>query len=137
MKYSTKQELIRHLVEGWSREGIKTTCLRHTLRGDVLWAVWERTFPLRSPDRWISCEVLTNSDKGLIYKSMEEWDYPKHYTCPLAYLDMVPEAVRQDWRDQVIVYHQKIKDRRNKIRKKKGLKLLEVFTGVLRVQIQL
>lgn len=86
------------LGEGWQ-------CLAHTARGNVLWTVEQR------PDghRFIGC-ILLSKERGYGWgaKAMEESVHPYHYSCPLSYLDMAPEACAV-WREKVRFYHERRK----------------------------
>lgn len=84
------------LGEGWQ-------CLAHSTRGNVLWTVEQR------PDghRFIGC-MLLSKERGYGWgsKAMEESMHPYYYSCPLAYLDMVPQA-NAAWREGVRAYHER------------------------------
>lgn len=109
--WQTKADLVRHLTgPGYGGEHLR--CLRHALRGNVLWTVHER----RTDDgvrRFIGCFLLgRQADVGWGYKDMDESMGPCYHTCPLAYLDEVPcpdnEYARQ-WREQVRERHARIR----------------------------
>ena len=53
-------------------------------------------------------------DYGWGYKDMEERVGPCYYSCPLAYLDMVPTA-NEGWRNRVREYHERRKTRKKAI----------------------
>jgi len=100
-----------------SSEKIGTfTCLKHCVRGNILWTVWEVSYlPNHIPEvlveaktssrRFIGCDMLQFSN-GWGYKDMDESVGPCYYTCPKSYLAMVP-VDNQEWRDSVMAYHNK------------------------------
>jgi hypothetical protein len=79
--------------------------------GNHLWAVMERTVQAEGGEKesvkFIAL-FLMQCDKGYGwgYKDMTESMHPYYYTCPKAFLDMVPVAC-QEWRDKVLAYHAK------------------------------
>lgn len=105
----TRRALIEELTEAeTTAEGSFRRCLKHTLRGNVLWTVWEITRTNGSMWRYIGCDLL-QCDKGYGwgYKDLTEADGPFYYSCPPAYLDLVPEA-NAEWRETVRAQHEKI-----------------------------
>lgn len=103
--WNSRKELVTHLVD--EPQSYKTLAHATTRENgqSILWAVHE--FPMDSPSetyrgkKFIAC-YLMDSDKGMHgYKDMEESMGPYFYSCPLAYLDMVPEVTNQEWRDGV------------------------------------
>ncbi len=101
----SRQGLIAHLTRSESSNGIARQCLRHCSSGNVLWTVWEVTGPEAQVQRYIGCDLLAcQRGLGWGYKDMCESMGPCYYTCPLAYLEMVPEA-NAEWRIQVRAYH--------------------------------
>ncbi len=110
----SRAELIVELTKTETQsDGSRWECLRHTTVGNVLWTVWEVTpappeppRAYRPPYRFIGCHLLAPGGKGWGwgYKGMDESMGPAYYTCPLAYLDMVPVA-DPGWRDQVRACH--------------------------------
>lgn len=97
-----------NMVNFETKEAIGTfTCLKHCVRGNVLWTVWEvKRFDdeySENVGKYIGCDLLKFSN-GWGYKDMEESVGPCYYTCPKSYLEMVP-VKNQEWRDQVMAYH--------------------------------
>lgn len=108
----TKRDVIRYWTEErpWG-EGKVGVAIKHCVRGKVLWTVHE----IREKEtgkaivRFIGCFLMqTDGNGNWGYKDMEESMGPCYYSCPLAYLDMVPmpegeyapkwrEAVREYW----------------------------------------
>jgi len=104
---ASRADLIRELTEsrkseetGWERKAL-TFCTA----GNVLWTVWEITQPDGSSNRHIGCDLLHRSKEGWGYKPMDEDMEPCYYTCPLAYLELVPDSQgRPEWRTKVRAY---------------------------------
>jgi hypothetical protein len=115
---ATKADVIREKVAGWEGPSGKTVCLRHCLKGNILWTVMETTYSgdflaktVDTPpvERWIGCTIL-GVEKGVGWgsKDMSESMGPCFYSVPLAYLDLVPEPgglYAAGWRDKVRAYH--------------------------------
>jgi hypothetical protein len=111
---ATKATVIRDLAAGWTG----TTCLRHCVKGNIFWAVYETTHTgdflaktVGTPpvERWIGCSIL-GAEKGVGWgsKNLSESEGPCYYSCPLAYLDLVPEPeglYATGWREKVRRYH--------------------------------
>ena len=106
--WRTRKDLISELTETEKSAERTRTSLAHCLRGNVLWSVWAITYTDERPTRrYIGCDLLQNGgkDEGWGYKDMCEAVHPYYYTCPLKYLDMVPEVASPDWRAEVIKQH--------------------------------
>jgi hypothetical protein len=101
----SRKEVIAEVNEGWDGESAKHERLRHCLRGNVLWGVWEQTVKATGAvDRYITCHLLSRGQgDGWGYKPMDESVGPCYYTCPLSYLEMAPE-VNAEWRRAVQRY---------------------------------
>jgi hypothetical protein len=84
------------------------TCLKHCLRGNVLWAVWEISYidPKKESITFIACYLIQfgGERNGWGYKDMEEASGPFYYSCPSSYLDMAP-VKNEEWREKVRAYH--------------------------------
>lgn len=103
--WQTRQDIVADRIRGSiSKDGTRWNCLSHTLRGNVLWTVWEVSHPTFTK-RFIGCDLLQKLEEGWAYKDMDESCHPYYYTCPVSYLDKVPEVMNQAWRDKVIAYH--------------------------------
>lgn len=134
---SNRASLIKHLTRGYrpKNDGVENesqvNCIKHCYRGAIwqglLWSVWERVHDFNGPqERWIRVDRLEwcRSDDGWGYKDMTESCGPYHYSCPLGYLELVPDdgintGVHAGWRDGVIEYHRRSRDRRRSKRKAK------------------
>ena len=83
--------------------------------GYVLWTVNELTDPDAPVKKFIGCDLLQCVDREWGYKDLCECEYPSYYSCPVKYLDMVPVSC-QEWRDEVLKYHEQKKAQRKKQR---------------------
>lgn len=103
---ATKRDLIVKLTSPEENATRRWEPLAHSLRGNVLWAVVELTDKTdQSRKRFIACYLLRSSrSDGWGYKEMEESMGPNYYSCPLKYLEMVPEA-NAAWREAVREHH--------------------------------
>lgn len=104
---SSKPDIIHKLTAPEENETRRWETLAHSVRGNILWAVVELTYKQeQSRKRFIVCYPL-RSDRGYGwgYKDMDESMHPYQYSCPLKYLEMVPEA-NATWREGVRKYHQ-------------------------------
>lgn len=96
-EHSERADMIRELTE----EHNGARCLAHTAVGNVLWTVWEHA----AVGRWIGCDLMERAGGRWGHKPMDEAMGPCYYTCPLRYLEMVPDVACPEWRDQVRAYH--------------------------------
>ncbi len=115
--YSTKwvqrKDIIADLTKYWrNRQDAEGTCLKHCYRGNnwsgVLWTVWEIKKPCGETYRYIGCNKLEYSKHeppSWGVKDLDESMGPFYHSCPLSYLDMVPEVKNQSWRDYVKAWH--------------------------------
>lgn len=111
---ASRADLIRTLIASEMNEktGWAKRCLKHTTAGNVLWTVWEITAAADgSKHLSIGCDLLVRDADGWGYKPSTEDCGPLYYTCPLSYLEMVPE-VNPEWRQQVRKYWEKRRARR-------------------------
>ena len=109
----SRPELIAELIQPQETERASVKVIAHALRGNVLWSVAEITakvegvHPKLDPGeslRFIRCDLLERSGGEWGYKPMDEAMHPYYYSCPMSYLDMVPEQSRE-WREGVRAYH--------------------------------
>lgn len=103
--WASRKDLIKELTATESNETRTRTCLAHCLRGNVLWTVWEITYPTLEPRRYIGCDLLQKVSGDWGYKDLYESCGPFYWTCPPKYLEMVPEVANQEWRDEVMRRH--------------------------------
>ena len=115
--WRTRRALIDHLVSG---NGVHT--VKHCFKGNNLWAVQEYTYPEDATSngephpkagqtaRFIALYMMkgrSDSRDGWGYKDMDESSGPYVLTCPVSYLDMVPDpgGYATEWRKQVREHH--------------------------------
>jgi len=93
-------------------------------------------------ERFIGCSIL-GSDPGCGWgsKDMEESMGPCYYSCPLSYLDIVPDpgGYATAWREQVREYWQKRRSARAKVKVGDTILLGEGFSvgGVMRPSMKI
>lgn len=117
----TRAALIKERTQGWANDRLEAVCLKHALRGNVLWTVWEHRYKDgSSPFRFIGCDLLRydSADKSWGYKAMDESVAPCYYTCPLSFLAMTP-PLHENWRAAVRAHHARI--RRPNLRLRVGM----------------
>ncbi len=119
----------RTATQEWTRpDGVLVRCeaLKHCYRGNrfsgVLYIVWEQTFfepDGITTDRVIEVDLLRYDGTTWGYKDMDESMHPFYYSCPLSYLDMVPERC-PEWRAGVRAHAAKVaaKTKATKARRK-------------------
>lgn len=98
---ASRRYVIDYLIkprDGW-------TCLRHCLVGNVLWTVVQHVNAEGQTNLYLNCILLARSGGDWGYKDMGESSHPYYYSCPLAYLDLVPVA-NEEWRAKVKAYHE-------------------------------
>jgi hypothetical protein len=104
----TKSEIIAYLTGPNLGTTMKTVA--KCLKGNTLWTVHEyleATANHPVGKRWIGCYLL-GADKGWWgYKDMDESMGPTEVSCPLSYLDMVPDpgGYATAWRERVKAHH--------------------------------
>lgn len=114
--WNTRRALIDHLVSG---NGVHT--VKHCCVGNNLWAVQEYTHPETTYDgqlnpkagqvaRFIALYMMkgrNHSRDGWGYKDMDESSGPYVFSCPVSYLDMVPDpgGHATPWRNEVRRLH--------------------------------
>lgn len=103
---ATRSDVIAKRVATWQSETQAGRTLRHCAKGNVLWTVRELTDkPRGTTERYIGCDLLQGQrGYGWGYKDMCESMHPYYYSCPMAYLTIVPVAC-EPWREQVRAYH--------------------------------
>ena len=103
--WSSRKELAEHLISG---NGVHT--VKHCFKGNNLWAVQEimrdQGPDAGKPIRFIALYMLkgrSDSRDGWGYKDLDESAGPYYYTCPVSYLDMVPDpgGYATEWRKKV------------------------------------
>lgn len=110
----TRADLIRRLTRTEDGPQALHTTVANCVRGNVLWTVREITYKTDAfgylpgfPQRYIGCDLMASQRGfGWGYKDLSESAGPFYYHCPLAYLDMAPEA-NADWRAAVRAWHER------------------------------
>lgn len=104
--WQTRKDIIADRIQGSIQSnGTKWLCKAHSLRGNVLWTLWEVTAKGESTTI-IGCDLLQKLSEGWAYKDMDESCHPYYYSCPLRYLEAAP-VLNQKWRDEVLAYHKR------------------------------
>jgi hypothetical protein len=89
-------------------EHSRTRTLRKYCSGNTLWTVQETTAPDGAAHLWIGCYLLSRAGKhDWGYKPMDESAGPCQLTCPLVFLDTVPDpgGYATEWRARVRAWH--------------------------------
>lgn len=116
--HSRRADLIRDLTRTEVGEKATRTCVAHCYRGSahrgVLWSVWSvQDKTTGAETRYIGCDILeylrgNGSGNEWGYKDLCESSGPYYYSCPLAYLEMVPvpdSPYAAGWRANVRAWH--------------------------------
>ena len=119
---NTKQEEVASILSDCVGNGNKV--LKHSLRGNCLWILLDckglnliLLYLMQAPPR---------GESGWGYRPYDESAHPYYYSCPLSYLAAAP-VQKQEWRDYVIAWHAKQKNRKIKSsRKGKHIKSLQI-----------
>lgn len=93
----SKADVIRELSRDEAYRNEQGEVVRDTLarclRGNVLWLVRRTRVDGAERGRVILCVLLARrKNEGWGYKDMSESMHPYHYSCPLPYLDLVPDG---------------------------------------------
>jgi hypothetical protein len=104
----TRKELIAHLTRTEENEHAKWVTLKKYCSGNDLWTVQEVRRKDGETSRFICLYMMKPSKDGWGYKDVEESCGPFQHTCPVSFLDMVPEPPRPEgyhnWRAAVRNY---------------------------------
>jgi len=106
---ATLADVIRELTREETRDGFTIRTLAHALRGPVLWTVQESGEP-GNVRRFVGCYLLRRTKHEAGYKPMDESMGPVDVSCPLSFLDMVPDpgGYATEWRAKVRAYHARV-----------------------------
>lgn len=110
-KGASKADIINEITKTWtsSGSGVTYSCIKKKTVGSALWTAWEET-KASDPDhkvRWIGCDLLkSKKDYGWGNKGMDERMHPYNYSCPLEFLEAVPEVRCAEWRGKVLEWHE-------------------------------
>jgi hypothetical protein len=113
--FATRRELVDHLCTQDNGDWHLRTLAR-AFSGNNLWAVQEVTRGDQAPERFIVLYLLrgrNGSRHGWGYKDVEASMGPRELTCPVSFLNMVPEPTGEDqaatwereWRAKVRARH--------------------------------
>lgn len=118
---SSKRDFIRERCQTEENETTKWETITKTVKGNCLWIVRKVTQKdaVGTPILYIELNLIERHDGCWGYKDMDESMHPYFYSCPLAYLEMVPQE-NAKWREGVRAYHA---ERSRKLEKGKCYKL--------------
>lgn len=118
---ASRREIIAEVTQGWENNGVRTECLAKCASGNHLWTVWEQTKDGGESERFICLFILDRGrGDGWGYKDVTESMGPTAVSCPLKYLDMVPdvpEPYGAEWRERVRAYWARRRARRQSTRR--------------------
>lgn len=107
---NSRRDVIHEVTEGWDRTaegGGSFQTIRHCAKGNVLYAVHEKTDPDGSIYRFIGVYLLSRASDGWGYKPQDETMGPCQYNCPVSYIEMAEEKpytlndYAREWRAEV------------------------------------
>ncbi len=120
-----KERLIKDRLRDKESGGITWKTLAHSLRGNNLWYVVERTVHgdgYKSTIRYIALDLIGYDPhgKGWGYKDICESMGPAQKNCPLKFFDMVPVPCDSQWshgwREKVREWHTMTNEQRKKLK---------------------
>lgn len=102
----SRNALIHERCAPWKNEHVESNVIKHSLRGNCLWKVIEhKLLPDGKVERFIALDLIQVHGREAGYKDMDESMGPYYYSCPLSYLELVPEVTNEEWRKGVRSYH--------------------------------
>jgi hypothetical protein len=110
---ASRADIIHDCTKPWDTGSATVKCLAKTTVGNNLWAVFEKT-PKDGgePERFIALFMLgSDAGYGWGYKDITEGMGPPQTSCPLSYLDMVPQVADAEWRERVRAHHSRTRQR--------------------------
>lgn len=100
----SKKEQVEDLIKGWDIDdsGRKQRCLGHSVRGNVLYAVFQQQQDGEPVADAFIVVCLLRKDRGYGwgYKDMSESCGPYVYDCPEKLFKLAPVVTNEDWRAQ-------------------------------------
>jgi hypothetical protein len=120
-----KERLLRDRLRDKSNGTTEWKVIAHSLRGNNLWYVVERTDHgdgYKKVYRYIALDLIGYDphSKGWGYKDLCETMGPAEKNCPLKFLDMVPVpcdyGYGHQWREEVRAWHNMSRDQRKKLK---------------------
>jgi len=112
--YTSRKEVVETVTEAWENDMRRTECIRKFFSGNNLWCVFEQRSKAASTDveRFIAvflirCWKLQGGEMDWGYKDVSESMGPCEVSCPLSFLDMVPDpgGYATAWRERVRAAH--------------------------------
>ncbi|MFW7348452.1 MAG: hypothetical protein ACODTU_20430 [Pigmentiphaga sp.] len=113
LPHPSRYQLIAELIAPRENERVRRDILAHALRDNVLWSVAQVTAKTEAAYRGLApgqslrsirCHLLECVGNRWGCKALDESMHPPYYTCPLSFLDLVPEQCAE-WRAGVRVHH--------------------------------
>ena len=88
---ASKRDIIDELLKPWSHDGVTSSVIAHSVRGNNLWMVYQQVKG-DEVQRFIGLALLSYDREcnGYGYKAMDESMGPSEVNCPLGFLDMAP-----------------------------------------------
>jgi hypothetical protein len=113
--WSSRKDLVDHVTKPWENDQSKIEVIAKKFSGNNMWCVFERTAKLAPTDKERFIVVfLIRGGRGNDcfrwgYKDESEEMGPCEVSCPLKFLDMVPDpgGYATEWRKRVREYHAK------------------------------
>jgi len=118
----TKEELVKRLIRDEESETCRFQVIAHRVVGSKLWMVRQYTAKVET-EKWFHGQTAKPGDTFRLiilallghereygytsrwgYKELDEGMHPFHYSCPLKFLDLAPEACPA-WRTLVRQWH--------------------------------
>jgi len=110
--YHSRKELVDYVTAHQENQVSTFDCIAKKFVGNHLWCVFERTAKPAPTDKEryiILFDIQRWGEGNWAYKDIQESMGPFQHSCPLSFLDMVPEPPRpagyHDWRQGVRDYH--------------------------------
>jgi len=109
-----KKDMVSYRIQRQENDKFVWNTLAHSLRGNTLWYVVERTIKKTGEvDRYIACDLLCKErNGGWGYKDLDESCGPCETSCPVKYFKMVPVPPNEyaiEWRKSVLAEKKTVK----------------------------
>lgn len=112
--YNSRNEVVEQVTKGWENDVSSTQIVRKFFSGNNLWMVFERHSKVAPTDiekfivvALIRCWKTQGGGMDWGYKDVSEEMGPCEVSCPLAFLDIVPDpgGYATAWRARVREFH--------------------------------
>jgi len=106
--YESKQEFIDSLTQSYENEDAFYTCMEHKSYSGIMWSVWQRLDKSLASVQRNLVRPHKRQCSSLRAQGNERKHGPFYYSCPLEYLDLVPDPeskYSKGWRDEVRKFH--------------------------------